>query len=55
MGESVDSEKNGAEISKQRLGGRRTGLCKRLRIDGGEDAEILREESGYGWVLQGRN
>ncbi|CAL2224641.1 unnamed protein product [Prunus armeniaca] len=34
--------------------GRRIGFCKRLRVDGGEDAEIMREESGYGWVLQGR-
>ncbi|VVA15234.1 Hypothetical predicted protein [Prunus dulcis] len=25
-----------------------------LRVDGGEDAEIVREKSGYGWVLQGR-
>ncbi|CAL2233089.1 unnamed protein product [Prunus armeniaca] len=35
-------------------GGRRIGFCKRLRVDGGEDAEIMREECGYGWVLQGR-
>ncbi|CAL9029171.1 unnamed protein product [Prunus brigantina] len=35
-------------------GGRRIGFCKRLRVDGGEYAEIMREESGYGWVLQGR-
>ncbi|CAL8150652.1 unnamed protein product [Prunus armeniaca] len=35
-------------------GGRRIGFCKRLRVDGGEDAEIMRRESGYGWVLQGR-
>ncbi|CAL9009510.1 unnamed protein product [Prunus brigantina] len=45
---------NGAAISKQRLGGRRIGFCKRLRVDVGEDAEIMREESGYGWFLQGR-
>ena len=31
------------------------GFCKRLRVDGGEDADIMREESGYGWVLQGMN
>ncbi|CAL8156166.1 unnamed protein product [Prunus armeniaca] len=35
-------------------GGRRIGFCKCLRVDGGQDAEIMREESGYGWVLQGR-
>ncbi|KAI5321287.1 PREDICTED: LOW QUALITY PROTEIN [Prunus dulcis] len=35
-------------------GGRRIGFCKRLRVDGGEDVEIMREESGYDWVLQGR-
>ncbi|CAL8099103.1 unnamed protein product [Prunus armeniaca] len=35
-------------------GGRRMGFCKRLRVDGGEDAEIMREKCGYGWVLQGR-
>ena len=34
------------EISKKRLGARRTGFCKRLRVDGGEDAEIMREENG---------
>ncbi|CAL9028561.1 unnamed protein product [Prunus brigantina] len=35
-------------------GGRRIGFCKHLRVDGGEDAEIMGEESGYGWVLRGR-
>ncbi|KAI5336121.1 hypothetical protein L3X38_026255 [Prunus dulcis] len=45
---------NGAVISKQRLGGRRIGFCKRLRVDGGEVAEIMREGSGYGWFLEGR-
>ncbi|KAL6271281.1 hypothetical protein ACE6H2_028192 [Prunus campanulata] len=42
------------QMKLKRLGGRRIGFCKRLRVDGGEDAEIMREERGYGWVLQGR-
>ncbi|CAL8151596.1 unnamed protein product [Prunus armeniaca] len=42
---------NGAAISKQRLGGRRIGFCKRLRVDGGEDAEIMSKGEDARWLL----